>query len=229
MQLQLKLTACSDCKLVTFVAVLLCLLFLHLNSMHLSCGQHPSASFLTHFQKEICPTCRVVKPNEKPCGSCLNRERKTLIRCNSANPPPGPPSVQQPPGAPVTPVEHVPPFPGTEAHPCDDFDNTLPQLQDIKAAPIPTFIHVPKALPTTSLEQNVDRPARCLPQPRFPQLLLTPYDGTKVPICSPQASRPKRPRSRSPSLRGVSAAGGRATGADFGQKRCVNGEATQGR
>ena len=44
-------------------------LFLHLNSVHISCGQFPSVDFLSHFQKEICPTCLIIKPATKPCGA----------------------------------------------------------------------------------------------------------------------------------------------------------------
>ena len=43
-------------------------------------------------------------------------------------------------------LHHAEPFAGVEAPTADEFDGTLPQLQEIMATPIPTSLHVPKPL-----------------------------------------------------------------------------------
>jgi len=55
-------------------------LFLHLNSVHLSCRHIPSPEFLSHYHQGVCSHSRALVAAGKPCPTCLNRTRKISRR-----------------------------------------------------------------------------------------------------------------------------------------------------
>ena len=55
-------------------------LFLHVNSVHLSCKQLPGSGFLGHYRRAVCTHCAVLIAAGRPCPACLNREQKTVHR-----------------------------------------------------------------------------------------------------------------------------------------------------
>ena len=60
----------------------------HINNCHLAAGQAPEEKFLRTYNKDVCETCKLLKPREIGCASCLNRVVKSVRRrpraCNQA-------------------------------------------------------------------------------------------------------------------------------------------------
>ena len=110
-------------------------LFLHVNSIHLSCGQLPTTAFLQHYRREVCLGCTTLKTVDKPCPGCQNRDRKTLRRWVRQ-----PHSIQEeiPQAAAPRPTDldpEVAPFATEGAYLTHDFDETLPSLEEIFFGP----------------------------------------------------------------------------------------------
>ena len=121
-------------------------MYVHVNHIHIEANTAPDDSFLRHHNKEVCLTCKALKPRDKVCPGCLNRQRKTVIRCPRGTglaPPPGPASASANSlGAPND-EEITPALPTSPV--LDEYDVGLPTPMVVGQTRISTM-HVPKPL-----------------------------------------------------------------------------------
>ena len=120
-------------------------LYLNINSVHLTCRQHPSPSFLTHYRRVVCHNCAVLIAAGKPGPACLNREWKTIRR--PVHQPPPQPRPNTGVSAAEESLEGTPPFmPPSTLLVDDEFVPALPSLKQILSTSVTTLLHVPKIL-----------------------------------------------------------------------------------
>ena len=149
-------------------------LFLHINSVHLSCGQRPSPGFLAHYGKDVCPTCATLIKTGKSCPSCRNREKRSIQRWTRQ---PTQPDSSPPSAAPLSQASQDEPIPAPFVADNDAFDSTLPDLETILRAPIDTSIHVPKPFRpqwNTILNQLLSNFLETGSRTAFQQLMMAP-------------------------------------------------------